>query len=50
VSNFAHFRGQRLLVALEQTYYDPIMGVQLLFVLQPLPVELPKTPVTMTWQ
>ena len=36
---FAHFQGRRSRIALEQSYYDPILGVQLLLLLQPLPAE-----------
>lgn len=36
---FAHFEGRSLRIALEQSDYDPIMGVQLLLLLQPLPAE-----------
>jgi len=46
---FAHFQGLNSLVALEQTYYDPIMGVQLVLLLQPLPSELPRLPITAAW-
>jgi len=34
---YAHFQGLRSVIALEQTDYDPIMGVQLVVVVQPLP-------------
>jgi hypothetical protein len=36
---FAHFQGLSSRIALEQSDYDPIMGVQLLLLLQPLPAE-----------
>lgn len=32
---FAHFQGLNSLIALEQTHYDPVMGVQLILLLQP---------------
>jgi hypothetical protein len=46
---FAHFQGLNSLIALEQTYYDPIMGVQLILLLQPLPLEPSRTAVTASW-
>jgi hypothetical protein len=47
--HFAHFQGLNSLIALEQTYYDPIMGVQLILLLQPLPLEPSRTAVTASW-
>jgi hypothetical protein len=46
---FAHFRGLNSLIALEQTYYDPIMGVQLMLLLQPLPSEPRRSAITAGW-
>jgi hypothetical protein len=46
---FVHFAGESSLIALEQTYYDPVMGVQLLLLVQPLPAAPSESPVTSTW-
>jgi hypothetical protein len=36
---FAHFRGRNSRVALEQSDHDPLLGVQLLLILQPFPAD-----------
>ena len=46
---FAHFQGLRSLIALEQSDYDPIMGVQLVLVLQPLPAKPRRSAITAEW-
>lgn len=46
---FAHFRGLRSVIALEQTDYDPIMGVQLVVVVQPLPARRHRSAITSEW-
>jgi len=46
---FAHFQGLRSVIALEQTEYDPIMGVQLVVVLQPLPPKRHRSAITSEW-
>lgn len=46
---FAHFQGRNSVVALEQSDYDPAMGVQLVVVLQPLPDKPHSTPITADW-
>jgi hypothetical protein len=46
---FAHFLGLNTIIGLEQTYYDPIMGVQLLLLLQPSLAEVPTSPITARW-
>ena len=33
---YSHFKGVNSRIALEQSFYDPVMGVQLLLLLQPL--------------
>ncbi len=46
---FVHFEGPSALVALEQTHYDPEMGVQLvLLVQQPRPANL-RSAITVAW-
>jgi hypothetical protein len=46
---FAHFQGRNSVIALEQSDYDPAMGVQLVIVLQPLPDRPHATAITSTW-
>ncbi len=46
---FVHFQGLNAIIALEQTYYDPIMGVQLLLILQRLPPEPLTAAITSNW-
>jgi hypothetical protein len=46
---FAHFQGLNSLVALEQSYYDPVMGVQLLLLLQPLTPVPVRSAITAAW-
>jgi hypothetical protein len=46
---FAHFQGLNSLIALEQSYYDPIMGVQLLLLLQPLSPVPARTAISAAW-
>jgi len=46
---FAHFEGRNSLVALEQSYYDPVMGVQLLLLLQPLSPVPARTAISAGW-
>jgi len=46
---FAHFQGLRSVIALEQTDYDPIMGVQLVIVVQPLPLKRHRSAITAGW-
>src|SRR5689334_22267673 len=46
---FAHFQGLRSVIALEQSDYDPIMGVQLILLLQPLPSKPHRTAITASW-
>jgi len=41
--------GLNTLIALEQTHYDPIMGVQLVLVLQPLAAEPPRSAISAEW-
>jgi hypothetical protein len=47
--HFAHFQGLNSLVALEQSYYDPVMGVQLLLLLQPLTPVPARTAISAAW-
>ena len=46
---FAHFQGLRSIIALEQTDYDPIMGAQLVVLLQPLPRKRHQSAISSTW-
>jgi|KBSSwiStaDraftv2_1062776.scaffolds.fasta_scaffold00220_41 hypothetical protein len=46
---FAHFQGLRSIIALEQSDYDPSMGVQLVLLLQPLPPKPHRSAITSTW-
>jgi len=46
---FAHFEGRNSLIALEQSYYDPVMGVQLLLLLQPLSPVPARTAISAAW-
>lgn len=48
---YAHFEGLNSIIALEQTAHDPVMGVQLLLLLQPRSLETPGAgmPITSTW-
>jgi len=46
---FAHFEGRNSLVALEQSYYDPVMGVQLLLLLQPLTPVPARSAISAAW-
>ena len=47
--HFVHFEGRNSLVALEQSYYDPVMGVQLLLLLQPVTPVPPRTAISAAW-
>lgn len=46
---FAHFQGLNSVIALEQSDYDPQMGVQLVLVLQPLPRKPRRSAITSKW-
>lgn len=46
---FAHFQGLRSVIALEQSDYDPAMGVQLLLLLQPIPDQPHQTAISSAW-
>lgn len=46
---FAHFQGLNSVIALEQSDYDPQMGVQLVLVLQPLPRKPHRSAITSKW-
>jgi hypothetical protein len=46
---FAHFQGLRSIIALEQSDYDPIMGAQLVVILQPLPRKRHESAISSTW-
>jgi len=46
---FAHFQGLRSVIALEQSDYDPAMGVQLVLLLQPLPPKPHRSAITSKW-
>lgn len=46
---FTHFHGLRSVIALEQTDYDPVMGVQLVIVIQPLPSKRHRSAITSAW-
>jgi hypothetical protein len=46
---FAHFEGSNSVIALEQSDYDPAMGVQIVLVVQPLPAQPHQTAITAEW-
>lgn len=46
---FAHFQGLHSVVALEQSDYDPAMGVQIVLLLQPSPDQPHQAAITSDW-
>jgi len=46
---YAHFQGVNACIALEQSYCDPIMGVQLLLLFQPASAVTAQAPITADW-
>jgi hypothetical protein len=46
---FAHFQGLNSVIALEQSDYDPEMGLQLVLLVQPVPDQPHQTAITSEW-